>query len=299
MIRHVVFAKPKLLRRICSVLIDFLLVLLIGVFTSFIVDPIVQSTDTFKNYEKTYYEYADASGLFTFDESNNILNETNPDNEEYLIHFYYDLLPEGKGIYDRARLDSNLYDYNSQLDSFSVKENVSEDELLSFYQKMHYEAVNTYFEDYMKVDPISAEASYNLAIYNLLELVISSFVALLVVYLLIPLLSKKSKTLGMTMFRLEIISTKSVCEVSKVQILFRGLIIILVEILSSMYVIYLCYVPLFILISFIMMVFTKNQLSFHDLVCQTAIIDNESNINNLRENEKMIISYNVEEENGK
>jgi len=242
---------------------------------------------------KVYNQYAVSSGLYQYDEDNKNIVQYQIKDEQVLIDFYFEKIDNQEAYIERKKA-SGLFDYDETTKQFIKKSDVSDEQLYTFYTRMQNIAINSYLSEYMNGFEEAKIASRKLAGYNLLELAITSFLGLLVVYLVIPLVSRNGISLGKLLFRLRIVSTKGNGQVKKVQLLFRGLVIILFEIIASIYTISMFYVPLFLVISLIIMFLNKKQLTFHDLVCSTMVVDNE-NRSNVREAEKIIITYPTEE----
>lgn len=296
--RNVVYIKPKLLRRICSAIIDFILLMVLGVFFSFAITPIIENTSSYKENMSIYNEYAVASGLYQFDEEHEKIIQYQIKDEQILIDFYCNKTANEE-TYVTKKKESNLYDYDENTKTFTKKEETTDEQLYTFYTRMQNIGIDSYLNDYIESFDEAKKASHLLAAYNLLELSICAFLGLLIVYILIPLIFKDGISIGKLMFRLRIVSTKGNGQVRKLQLFFRGLVIIFFEMIASIYTMSMFYVPLFLVISLIIMFVNKKQLTFHDLVCSTMVVDSE-NRSNIRESEKIIITYPMEEtKNGK
>lgn len=292
--KQVVYCKPKLLRRISAAVIDFLIVVIIGVLISFVFTPIFKHSSVYMENLKIYQSYAVQSGLYRYtDEKQNEIIEVIATREDFIKNFYYQHVENGKEIYDQKKIESNLYDYDEISDTFTLKENVTESETIEFYVQMRDLAIAQYFNEYMYGNKVSAAAAYKLAAFNYLEFFICAAIGLIVVYVLLPLFFKDGKSVGKMLFKLKIISSKGSIQVSKLQLIFRGLVIIFFEMVISIYTMSIFYLPLTLLVSLVMMFVNKKQLTFHDLVCSTIVVDDAS-YDQIKESEKIILTI-VEE----
>lgn len=127
------------------------------------------------------------------------------------------------------------------------------------------------------VSDLNAESAYlalatKLSDYFTWELLISTAIALLIFYLLIPMLLKDGKTIGKQVFGLALVN-KLGYKVSKLQIFFRFLAFAVVEVIGSFYTIMGT-----ILISYTIMIFGKKNLSIHDYLASTRVIDSKHSV---------------------
>jgi len=122
------------------------------------------------------------------------------------------------------------------------------------------------------VTDLNAQRAYfdlatRLSNYFTWELVISTAVSLLIFYLLIPMLFKDGKTLGKKVFGLALVN-KAGYKVSKLQIFIRFLAFAVIEVFGSVYTLMGT-----ILISYTIMIFGKKNMSLHDFLASTRVID--------------------------
>lgn len=285
-----IYQKPKILRRLCAALIDFILVVVIGVFISFIFSAILKNSSVYMENLTIYQNYAVRSGLYRYtDDKKNEIVEVSAVEEDFIRDFYYEFVTDGKSIYDAKKVESNLFDYDETTDTFSWKETVNENEKTDFYIQMRDLAIRDYFDLYMYSDEVSAAAAYKLAAFNYLEFFVCAGIGLSIIYILVPLLLKDGKSLGKILFKLKIISSKGSIQISKLQLFFRGLVIIFFEFVISFYAISIIYLPITLIVSLAMMLFNKRQLSFHDLSCSSIVV-NDAPEGNIPESEKIILT---------
>ena len=284
----ITFKKPFLLRRIGASIIDLILVLIVGIFISFIIGKIYESNAKYMGYKDTYNYYAVDSGLYNLKYGNKDVEQLNNCNESNVGYFYNFAYPSAKEDYDLMKKNSNLFDYDEKEGKYSIKENVTESEINAFYKKAYLEAINTYFDKYINEIADAKEAKYYINAYNYINVYISTAISMLLAFLLFPLIFKDGKTLGKLLFRLKIISLKGDFKVTKLQVLFRQLLIILLEYACSIFFISLIYIPLSLIVSFIMMIASKKQMTLHDILCSTLVVD-ELDTGDIKENQKIYL----------
>ena len=134
--------------------------------------------------------------------------------------------------------------------------------LTTFYSAAYTTAVSD-----LNAQPAYLALATQLSDYFTWELVISTAVALLIFYLLIPMLFKDGKTLGKQVFGLALVN-KLGYKVSKLQIFVRFLAFAIIEVFGSVYT-----VMGTILISYTIMIFGKKNMSIHDYLASTRVID--------------------------
>lgn len=163
------------------------------------------------------------------------------------------LLGVAKGVVDSGTLTSSeLSSANAAIASL----------LSSFYSTAYTAAVTD-----LNAQPAYFDLATQLSNYFTWELVISTLISLAIFYLLIPMLMKDGMTLGKKVFGLALVN-KLGYKVSRLQILLRFLAFAVIEIFGSVYTIMGT-----ILVSYTIMIFGKKNLSIHDYVASTRIID--------------------------
>ena len=127
----------------------------------------------------------------------------------------------------------------------------------------------------------------------------SVLLALLIYYMIVPMIRKDGKTIGKIAFKIGIVSKINANTTpTKLQLLFRQLVTVLFEFVLSIATIGFVGVPLplTLLISMVMLMMSKYNQSFHDFCCSTFLVDEYPNDSPIKENDKYeIIYYNVKE----
>ena len=274
------YKKSPLLRRFAALLIDVLVALLaLLLVDALITTPIFNATT---NYDEMYQELNDAlveSRLYKYDEEGYIIQiEDNYD--ENLKYFYenYDSLDN----YYTLKENSGYFDYNDQTGEWVKKDDALDKDVKIFYMTTAANARNNIL---LKVEHISNLFS-QLEAYNFLMLIINLFVGLTIAFLVVPLLSKDGSTVGMKPFYLQVVEKKNGENATKLQILFRYLIVISLYVLASYYLFGL---PL--IVSMLMVIFTKERMSLCDLLCSNYVVDSGKYEGNIPEKDQILIVY--------
>lgn len=169
---------------------------------------------------------------------------------------------------------SDLYQDGKLTDEAKTK-------LLRFYcssevRSVYYNAMqNLFHQDFY-------ESTYNkAAAYNLVyPLTIAIPVALLIVYLVIPLCFKNGETLSKKMFHLCLVN-KLGFRIKKIQLVLRALPMILLSVILVLFlplVWSVSIISLIIFISYICSIFTPNKQSIHDMIAGTIVINERDSV---------------------
>ncbi len=119
----------------------------------------------------------------------------------------------------------------------------------------------------LNAQPAYLALANELAYYFKWELAIATSFVILVFYLLIPMLLKDGRTLGKQLFGISLVN-KSGYRVKKWQIAVRALVFGVFEIFGAVYTMMGT-----ILISYTIMIFGKKNMSIHDFVASTRVLD--------------------------
>ena len=184
--------------------------------------------------------------------------------------------------YYTLKENSGYFDYNDQTGEWVKKDDALDKDVKIFYMTTAANARNNIL---LKVEHISNLFS-QLEAYNFLMLIINLFVGLTIAFLVVPLLSKDGSTVGMKPFYLQVVEKKNGENATKLQILFRYLIVISLYILASYYLFGL---PL--IVSMLMIIFTKERMSLCDLLCSNYVVDSGKYEGNIPEKDQILIVY--------
>lgn len=296
-----VFKKPKWLRRIGSAFIDLLAAVIIALLFSYAVTPITNTIYDGEELWHTYNNYAVETKLFQFNEdgTTSLINDitTYDDN---LTFFYLNCTDDKLNEYlDKKKERPDLFVYNELSNTYEELNYIGNQELIGkymlFYSEVRDYCVNTYLNDYLNKQEGYKDSLVVLNRMLYTNILICSFVGLLIIYLIIPMIHKEGKTIGKMMFRLKIISkVGNDPKPTKVQILYRQLITVLFEYVLSVATFGLFGIPLPItlLFSMSMLFIGKYNQSFHDFATSTLLVDESLDTKPLNAGEKYEITYN-------
>ena len=110
------------------------------------------------------------------------------------------------------------------------------------------------------------------AVYKV-SIVFCMFISLLILQLLLPLLNKKRQTLAMMIFKASIVNKSNNIVAKNYQILLRFLIMFIVEFLLVYLFIETIGIIFVVLITMVLISFSKNRITIHDLVLKLKIKD--------------------------
>lgn len=274
-----------LVKRTVAGIVDLLILFFMFLMLqSFIIFPIATSVakDYNSNYD-TFIRYYEESGLVIYDkESNQLLHI---DEKDYLT--------KSENYYNNYCSSANGAVHACSTNGKTFKEVISEDEKLKTYvtfdednnlqMKEEYKddndainRVNAYIyskalndfqasELYLKPYQYVAKVQ-NFSVYS------SIAVALLVVYLLPTLISKKGQTVGKMVFKLSVTNQEGFAA-KKSQIAVRFLAFSVIDIVLGLMSYML--VPL---VSFTFMIFSKRNSALHDYCAVTKVVDDKTSV---------------------
>lgn len=274
------YKKSPLLRRLAALFIDILVVLLAALIVDAIaVTPIFNATT---NYDEMYQELNDAlveSRLYKYDAEGYIIQiEDNYDENLKYFYEHYDSLEN----YYTLKENSGYFDYDDATGEWVKKDDALDKDVKIFYMTTAANARNNIL---IKVESISKLFS-QIEAYNFVMLVINLFMGLTIAFLVVPLFSKDGSTVGMKPFYLQVVEKKNGENATKLQILFRYLIVISIYVLASYYLFGL---PL--IVSMLMIMCTKERLSLCDLLCSNYVVDSGKYEGSIPEKDQILIVY--------
>lgn len=160
----------------------------------------------------------------------------------------------------------NVFYFNQELNQFEYVEGVETDAKVDFYRSACKDA----YKKITTKDDFIVTSFKKINRINMIEIMSCLTVVGIVIFLVIPLCSKKGQTLGKKMNGLALVE-KEDQPIRKMTIVFRYLILFFVEIIAS---IFLYGIPL--LISLTIMCFSKKRGALHDVILSTKTILAES-----------------------
>ncbi|MFA5235400.1 MAG: RDD family protein [Bacilli bacterium] len=273
--------KPSLLTRMFVALVDFLLVaaLFAGIETALYhtafewfgyhtrVDEIHQLMD-----DSHLYVENDTNGYLTLTEA--YVEETDPEGhyDPGIVYFYgHDARALSAGrlqFYYQTKLDSGYFELDEGPNPVAL-DSVSDEDLLEFF-KDAYDSALDFFED----NPIyvsDMRATFYIVVFTSL---FSLTLGAAIVYLLVPLVSKKGSTPVQLLFKLGLADARDDTRVKNHQVVLRFLVLLLfnlwLPILLYVEFAYFTLVPNFV--TLIMISIVSGFRGPHDLASKTYVI---------------------------
>lgn len=285
--------KPSLYKRIFSGIIDvvFFLIITLGlelgafysVFESLGYRTYIENVQTM--YKDSHlFTYSDKDGYLALNE----LDQEDVTTEDYdnaIIYYYstneYAISNNALEQYNKAKLDSNLYDVVDG--EYVLKDVVSEESALKFLTNCYSDALDLFYSNPDFIH--DSNASHNIILYGTLIVIILSSS---IYYILIPLIIKNRVTLGEVMFRFVLVNNVSNTKATFKACIVRNVVFILFNIVATfliyLYVDYLAFIPMFITI--LMLCFTKKNLTPHDYMSNTYLVSKDTFVNQIIEIEQ-------------
>ena len=301
--RTIVLKKAKKLRRIGAALIDILVALVLFIVLFLIVDPIVTSNKRYQENLKLHSEILVSSGLFEYSEDGISSGYIKKDIDSKITIFLNTHSDNGISYYNELKDKSKLFDVNNGV--YTFKSTVSEQTQKEFYNLALEDITSSsYFNEYLETFDDAIRIGSYLQAISVIKIMIPLILALVGYYLAMPLIRKDHNTFGKIMFKLRIYSKKGSLEPSKIQIAMRQLIYVFFEMLISAYTVFMFFgIPLPLVVSLIMVLFSASSITFHDLCCSTFVVEDEVIANNTSESDKLYLTIieddKKEEKNGK
>lgn len=288
--RTIVLKKARKIRRIGAAIIDLLVVLVIFIAMFLIVDPIVTSSKKYQENLKQHSDILVSSGLFEYGTDGISSVYISKDIDRKITVFLNEHSDGGLSYYNGLKDKSELFNVVDGVYTFKVE--VNEQTQKKFYDLALQDVTSsTYFNEYLLTFENAEEVGAYLQSISVVKIMIPLFLAMLSYYLAMPLIRKDHNTFGKLMFKLRIYSKKGGLEPSKVQILIRQLIYVFFEIMISIYTMFMFYgLPLPLVVSLCMVLFTASSITFHDLCCSTFVVEDEVVANNTSESDKLYLT---------
>ena len=220
---------------------------------------------------------------------------------EKIVYFYTNfsaLNDDGKELIDiknyyKEIQESNLFDvtgdYNSP-ETFSAtpKSDVEESQMREFYQNTAYQSAL----DALAYDEVILPIQNSLLTAHVIQILVSCTLSSIVFLLVVPMCNKKGQTLGMMFMKTAVVNRANGFQAKKTQVLIRFLILFLFEGLLSVFIL-----GLPALISFTMMMFSKENNSLHDYFSASIVVDLSRT--RIFKNEQEFLDYVAKEEEAK
>ena len=174
---------------------------------------------------------------------------------------YYLNYKEDDKTYHQMMTESKLFEHEDG--NYSKKDNVTDEEVLEFYKEKIGEALVEIkeIEEYKNASNIIINCEFY-------SIVISILISYIVFIILIPIFRKNKNTLGQRVLNLALVNRETYEPLTKTPVVFRAIIILIVEILIGINSLGL---PVIISVGF--MLFRTDKASYHDLLSSTRLID--------------------------
>lgn len=264
-------------KRIWAAVIDLVIFyVLMILLTSFAIQPIINVATDYQEKYQVYETILVEKNIVTKVDDELVLVigdfDINKSSEydQILIDLYSD---ESYKTEDNNELDeyikrkkeaTDVFEYNEESKTFTLIGD--KDETYEFYVTEYNSALNNYLYTY---DEVYKDAYSSCSFYINLSKIIGILLSGTIVYLVMPLILKKGKTIGKLMFKLSLSKDGEKYEqIHFGQLLTRYLTIVIIEILGSQ-VFY--YVPM--IISLMTMMFTQKRFAIHDYLAKTYVIE--------------------------
>lgn len=282
------FQRVSLFRRICSIIFDGIIaVCLFVVLLACVSQPIItETTDYNQIYEKyneelmsthlyLYYEENDAVSLISSNFDDKLTKFYNEEKLGYTSEDYYkvkylvsDINPENEGdilfIYNKDTdvFTENIYKVD-QDGNFTTEIDSQKQALVkTFYQ----EHVNKLAQEVLNQEVVLGYTQ-KLTAYTILMFLIAVIPAILILYLLVPMLIKDGTTMGKKMLQMRVIDAKTGKDATKFQQFIRFVFFALINVMLGIFT-----YGLSIFVSIIMIFMSKNRQTIHDVIAGTFVV---------------------------
>ena len=264
--RYVDASLPK---RLGAFILDLCLIILSGTIFFLICMEIFSNSVLMKEASETINNIQIESHLYKYkedenkDDSNDEVITMVVEEKEYAIAIknYYIEYKNDEETYNKKMNESNLFNYTNG--EYVKKYGVTDKDITTFYEGLMGEAIVELKEnkDYKKCSDIIINC-------ELYCIAISVLLGYIIVEVIVPLIFKNRCTIGQKVMNLALVNSIDYSIPSMTQIIFRAIIIFIIEVYLATYCL-----GLTTLISVGFIVFRKDHCSYHDLLSATRMID--------------------------
>ena len=290
------FQRVSLFRRICSIIFDAILCISIFfVIQAFAVQPIFESTT---DYYQKYQEYCDTmedTHLYIYYEEIQGVSVINSNFDKHLTDFYsgkfaqqlgydyqtyYGLKWEKSDLNPENKDNEFLFVHTEENGQNILKENIykvdSNGEFTNEIDELKKENVDKFYADIINkliveittIDDVE-ELIATISAYTMLFYILAFIPAVLITYLLFPMIFKDGSTLGKKMMQMCVIDAKSGKNANKFSLFVRFTFFALLQIVLGLFTYGI--IPM---ISIAMIFMNKNRQTIHDLISSTIVVKN-------------------------
>ena len=256
------YVDASIAKRLGAFILDLCLIILGATVFFLLCMEIFSGTTLMKEASETINNIQIESNLYKYSDVDSSITVV-VDEKEYSVAIknYYIEYKKDETTYHQKMNESKLFNYTDG--EYKIKYGVSDEDVKSFYQTLMGEAILEIKdnEDYKKCSDIII----NCELYCIAISILLSYIIFIIV---IPLIFKNKTTIGQKVMKLALVNSENYQIPSNTQIIFRAIIIFIIEYYLATYCL-----GLTALISIGFIVFRKDHSSYHDLLSATRMID--------------------------
>jgi uncharacterized RDD family membrane protein YckC len=289
--------NANLFKRSSAAILDFIAFVVLGLsLISFVIGPIYDNNFNTSSLSEEFLALQKASALYVENEDSNQVLLVESENYPTVVYQYYSEFKNNKMmgeetvpfVFSNAWFNTTILEVNASDSLFELvsgdltliavpKAAVTSADITAFYTIAYNNALN----DLAQYAPYR-ELAREINRYFIEILSIAFLISGILLYLIIPLLTKHSQTLGKLVLGLSVV-TKEGYTLALWQKTIRFIILMATFVLA----IYTVFGS--ILISYTFMIFTKNYRSIHDFVSFTKVVDDKQSM--IFKTEANLLSY--------
>ena len=289
--------NANLFKRSSAAILDFIVFVVLGLsLISFVIGPIYDNNFDTSSLSEEFLALQKASALYVENEDSNQVLLVESENYPTVVYQYYSEFKNNKMmgeetlpfVFSNAWFNTTILEVNASDSLFELvngdltlvavpKAAVTSADITAFYTVAYDNAL----KDLAQYAPYR-ELAREINRYFIEILSIAFLISGILLYLIIPLLTKHSQTLGKLVLGLSVV-TKEGYTLALWQKVIRFIILMATFVLA----IYTVFGS--ILISYTFMIFTKNYRSIHDFVSFTKVVDDKQS--KIFKTEANLLSY--------
>jgi uncharacterized RDD family membrane protein YckC len=289
--------NANLFKRSSAAILDFIVFVVLGLsLISFVIGPIYDNNFDTSSLSEEFLALQKASALYVENEDSNQVLLVESENYPTVVYQYYSEFKNNKMmgeetvpfVFSNAWFNTTILEVNTSDSLFELvngdltlvavpKLAVTSADITAFYTVAYDNAL----KDLAQYAPYR-ELAREINRYFIEILSIAFLISGILLYLIIPLLTKHSQTLGKLVLGLSVV-TKEGYTLALWQKIIRFIILMATFVLA----IYTVFGS--ILISYTFMIFTKNYRSIHDFVSFTKVVDDKQSM--IFKSEANLLSY--------
>lgn len=303
--------RVSIFRRLCSMILDFIIFLsLFFITVSFVMTPIINNTTDYSTVSQNYQTRLTDTKLFTYYSENGTLSYQVSDYENNLKYFY----ENSTNLTDSDELKTK-YTASAFLELYRVKSDLYVDEDGNSLENPYFifDAINgtynhvtdedgtmeanitSYFktclqttaEEFLSKDTTINQLSTKLNSYLKLIYIVSAIPAALITFLLFPMVFSDGTTLGKKALQMRVVDAKTGLKASRFKLFIRFVFFALLCIVFGVFTF-----GISILIQIGIMVFSPKRQTVHDMIAGTLVVCNSyAEMRNDNPNDDIVITF--------